>query len=109
VRALDRKPEGSPARAARALLLRRGLSDAVLDEADAMLAVSRTLPPATEPPRARATDEEARAAEDAVWAWYREWSDIARATVRDARLLGVLGFSKVGRPKGAKSRPKAKR
>jgi hypothetical protein len=44
-----------------------------------------------------------RAADEALWAWYVEWSKISRAAIRDARMLRVLGFGRAGRPRGAKS------
>ena len=38
--------------------------------------------------------EDPKAAEDKLWAWYLEWSGIARVAVRDGRLLRTLGFSR---------------
>jgi hypothetical protein len=38
----------------------------------------------------------ARAAEDELWAWSREWSEIARATMDDKRLLRVLASASPG-------------
>lgn len=34
-----------------------------------------------------------------MWDWYREWSQIARAAVKDGRLLIQLGLLSTGRSK----------
>ena len=41
---------------------------------------------------------EARA-EARLWAWYLEWSQIARTALDERKLLSVLGFGAAGRPK----------
>ncbi len=71
------------------LLEKRGLTPAVLDEArDALTRLSR--PPA----RAAAAPEAGRGATvDELWHWYLEWSQIARAALREPALLRVLGFA----------------
>ena len=38
-----------------------------------------------------ATEQQAEL-ETAMWAWYKEWSGIARAAIDDRRLLRSLGF-----------------
>ena len=38
-------------------------------------------------------------AEVALWAWYLEWSGIARAIIKDRRVLASLGFRGRGRKK----------
>jgi hypothetical protein len=38
------------------------------------------------------TPEEQTLAENAMWDWYLEWAQIARATLHDRRLLRQLGF-----------------
>ena len=51
-------------------------------------------------------DPEARATAEAhLWAWYLEWSGIARATVKDRRVLAALGL----RPRGRKKKKKKKK
>ena len=72
------------------LLQKRGLTGAVVGQAEQLLTrlqqVGTIKPP--EPP----SPEEQQAAEDALWAWYIEWSQIARTVVKDRRLLRELGF-----------------
>ena len=48
-------------------------------------------------------EEPAETVEDAekrLWSWYLEWSVIARAAIRDRRLLRSLGFLRVVRKAG---------
>lgn len=76
--------------AARELLSRRGLTEAVMREAETLLKslereAATPLPP--EP-----SDEEVKAAERAMWAWYLEWSALTRLAIHDRRLLRSLGF-----------------
>ncbi len=50
--------------------------------------------------------EELARRDEALLAYYREWSAIARASIKDARLLRKLGLGKRGRPKqGAAAEP----
>lgn len=77
------------AAAARDLLERRGLDAEVIAEAQALLDRMGQLAPAPPP---RVTPEQARAAEQALWRWYIEWSTIARTVITDRRLLRELGF-----------------
>ena len=78
---------------ARKLLARRGLTPKVIDEAKALLEQVTTLEevpaelPDLEEERTRLTE-----AEDAMWAWYLEWAEIARAAIKDRALLRRLGF-----------------
>jgi hypothetical protein len=76
-------------RRARELLVRRGLTEQVLNEAKALL-TELTQSPATElpPPRLRQPTLEA------LWSWYLDWSQTARATIADAKLRKVLGFGR---------------
>ena len=81
---------------ARAHLARRGVTEEVLDQARALLARVPESPHNDEP----IADPEARdAAEAHLWAWYLEWSGIARATIKDRRVLNSLGFRGRGRKK----------
>jgi hypothetical protein len=90
-------PFGADAAEARSLLARRGLSDARLAEGRALLEEMSTLrvAPIREVPAA-----EQKAAEDALWRWYREWSQIARAAISDRRVLRSLGFLNAKRKAG---------
>jgi len=79
---------------AHALLLRRGLTPAIIARAqeyiDAIGAVSSEAPPVI--------DEAAiAAAEEEMWRWYLEWSSISRIAIRDGRMLRTLGFGTSGR------------
>ena len=75
--------------AAHALLVSRGLSQDVVDEAKAMLEEVGAIADAPVP----LVDEAAiAAAEDAMWAWYLEWGAIARLAINDGRLLRLLGY-----------------
>jgi hypothetical protein len=73
-----------------ATLARHGLTAVVMDEARRMLAEVMQ-PPIAAPP----VDDEPivdPAAEDAMWAYYLQWSAIARRAISDRRLLRQLGF-----------------
>jgi len=75
---------------ARALLAQRGLTAQMVAEATARIgALAHFTPePISEGPSAA----EQKAAEDHLWAWYLEWSAIARVAIKDGRLLRGLGF-----------------
>jgi hypothetical protein len=85
------------ARQAHVLLAQRGLSSAVIAEARAVLRDTRALPRALPP--LPAVDTRARNL-DALWGWYLDWSQTARATLSEPALLRLLGFGKPGRPRG---------
>ncbi len=103
--ALGVHPDGSPDEgglAARQLLERRGLTAKELAPVRALLKRAGSLEDAPEPQPPSAPDT--AAAEDALWAWYLEWSTIARNVISDGRLLNQLGFKKGGRPAGSSNR-----
>lgn len=79
-----------------ATLIRHGLTTEVLDVARGMLAQLRQSPPIEEPPEG---DEPVvdRAAEEAMWSYYLQWSVIARRAISDRRLLRQLGFLRAQR------------
>lgn len=82
--------------AARELLRVRGLNEARIAEARELLHRCTTL----QAP-APAMPGPTRAAElDAVWAFYLEWSEVARTVVKEPRLLRKLGFGAAGAPRG---------
>ncbi|HEX7479477.1 MAG TPA: hypothetical protein VF331_16860 [Polyangiales bacterium] len=80
---------GADGPAARVLLTQRGLTDERLAEAKAMLDQLGTFGGDVVPPPSAADPSEIEAA---LWSWYLEWSGIARAVIRDRRLLRALGF-----------------
>ena len=75
-----------------ATLAKRGLTPQIVAEAEALLtkvtSIDKTPPP--EP----TADEQALDAqrEAAMWAWYLEWTALARTVVSDRRLLRQMGF-----------------
>lgn len=76
-------------RAARELLRARGLTDAVLDEARALIArIEQAESAPASPPICTEAQEEA------MWRWYKEWSAVARVVLTDRRHLNALGFSR---------------
>lgn len=78
------------AAAAHKRLVERGLGVATIDEAQQLLKAAGTI--SREPPPPAIDPEQQRAAEDALWHWYLEWSGIARTVIKDRRLLRRLGF-----------------
>lgn len=79
-------------RAARALLAQRGFTAEVAAELAALVASARELD--ASPVVAEQTIEEA---DQAMWAFYVEWSRIARAVIKDKALLRRLGFRRTRR------------
>jgi len=90
--ALPEEPSlGAEGKAARALLEKRGLTAAVLQEAVELTEGLRR--PESSRPHVAPDVEGQRKAEAALWAWYLEWSTIARAGIKDKRLLRECGLS----------------
>lgn len=86
--------------AAKKLLEKRGLTPNVIAEAKELLAQIQE-PARIDLPFPGDAESEAEAAQFAkaeaeLWAWYLEWSVIARRTVKDRNLLRQLGFLKRG-------------
>lgn len=88
--------EGGPksgGKAAKKKLVERGMTKPVLDEARTLLgrlgAISGPLPDL--PDLAAAAAQVAQAEKD-MWAWYLEWSRIARRVITQRSLLRQLGF-----------------
>lgn len=81
---------------ARALLKVRGVTKAVLDEAKAYLAEAEVPAEPTVTPQEE-VDAAVEQAEAQLWAYYLEWSKIARVAVKDGRLLAQLGFGAASR------------
>jgi hypothetical protein len=82
---------GEAATRARARLQQRGLTEDALRIAERELERVGTIADAPSLPLGP-TPEDQRAAEDALWGWYLEWSAIARAVIRDSNLLRALGY-----------------
>ncbi len=76
---------------AMALLVRRGLTQQALDQARALLqSVGQTQPSA--PVDLDTQREDLERAENDLWDWYLEWSQIARTSITERQLLRTLGF-----------------
>lgn len=84
---------GPHGKEARDLLTRRGLVPAVISEATKLLEQSGMPEPTMQQP-APFDPAAAQAAEDAMWAWYREWSQILRVEITDGRVLRELGLTR---------------
>jgi hypothetical protein len=83
--------------AAMAILVRRGVTEQVLGQARSLLnTVGHTEPSA--PVDLEGQREEFERAETELWDWYLEWSQIARSTISDRKLLRSLGFLASSRP-----------
>jgi hypothetical protein len=97
LRKLDQRVAGlgKEAAEARALLHKRGLSDAVLADAERMIAEVQQGPPL---PKRQTPARDVDAAEASMWNWYLEWSRIAQAVLSEPRLLNHVGLGKRGRP-----------
>jgi hypothetical protein len=93
------EPEAPPSfRAARELLRQRGLDDAALAEARALLEGIQRMEQAAPGDALREADEAAAAA---LWAWYDPWRVAARAVIRDRNQLLSLGFLRRSQPKAS--------
>jgi hypothetical protein len=80
-------------RAALAKLRTRGLTSERIDEVRQFIeAMRRPAEPAPERGNAAKRRAATHKAETALWAYYVEWSQIARAVIKDERLLKLLGY-----------------
>lgn len=106
--------EASPEdKAARELLVQRGLTSEVIAEGIALVNSLKTLDSADETDEdeddAKAKTKAAKqAADDAMWNYYKEWSAIIRVAITSKKLLRSLGFLKEGSNKKAKETKESK-
>jgi hypothetical protein len=78
---------------ARKFLKTRGLTAAVIEAARTELRAIEQIAEPRADEEEQAQQAEARTtAEDQMWAWYLEWSQIIRSAVKNRRLLQQLGF-----------------
>ena len=84
-------PEGP---AAKALLESRGFTSSVISEANALIDEAAAYDPGTgkTPAEEQAEGEALTKAEADLWAWYLEWSQIARVAITQRSLLKEMGF-----------------
>jgi hypothetical protein len=87
---------GPGGKEARKLLARRGLTPQVIAEAEELLEAVKNVEPQPEPPDLETQRETIAQAEQEMWAWYLEWSRIARTVIKDRAMLRQLGFLKNG-------------
>jgi len=85
-------PSGPAGRTATRLLGVRGIPAAVIELARALLAYLQATAPSPPPPSAEEQRADLKRAEDELWAWYLEWSQVAQAAVSQRVLLRRLGF-----------------
>ena len=94
IRKLEQGARGSASAAARRLLAKRGLTDQVVAEAERLVQSALVLgKPRPQTPHASTLTPEL----DAMWAWYREWSQLLRLDLDDGRLLRGLGLTSTRR------------
>lgn len=84
---------GNEGKEAKKLLATRGLTNAVIDEAKTLVQKLRHMDGPL-PDLAKMAAEEAsfEKAEQELWAWYLEWSTIARNAIKQRSLLKKMGF-----------------
>jgi hypothetical protein len=70
----------------------RGLNAGVLGEARALLAALGQVAPPQVPLSVEEQKAELQHAEDTLWGWYLEWSQVARVAIKQRALLRQLGF-----------------
>lgn len=87
---------GAAGAQARELLSSRGLTQATVQEAKQLLELLGSTAPAHATPVLDPAQQ--AAAEQAMWAWYLEWGEIARVAVTDRKLLREMGFLNYKRP-----------
>lgn len=88
---------------AKKILIKRGLTKAVIEQARQLIATASKLEePGENAGSPLEEDEDFAQAETDLWAWYREWSTIAQSAIKSRRLLKDLGFrqttTKAGQP-----------
>jgi hypothetical protein len=87
---------GAEGKEAKKLLDTRGLTKEMIGEAKALLKkLGQVDGPLPDLEKTAADDEAFEEAEKALWAWYLEWSKIARTTIKQRALLRQLGFLRV--------------
>jgi hypothetical protein len=98
----DKGGPGAGGKDAKKILQKRGLTAPEINTAKELLAkLSKVAEPPVGDGGNAASDESFAEAETAVWAWYLEWSRIARTAIKDRRLLRTLGFLQGGGASGA--------
>lgn len=99
---LDKTPaQGGPpsgGKAAKKLLEERGLSGEIIEEARRLQkALGATAGPLPDVDAGKQAEADLDNAEKAMWAWYLEWSQVARTSITRRTYLRQLGFLRGGR------------
>jgi hypothetical protein len=87
-------PEGTKARD---VLTSRGLTPGIIEEARALLAALTKVSAPVETPSQVDLEAQLEEAEAKLWAWYLEWSRVARVAIKQRVLLRQLGFLSTAR------------
>ena len=85
-------PHGPEGIKAKELLQARGLTADTVSEARTLLDALSKVATAATPLSTEEMRTDLARAEDALWAWYLEWSQVARTAVQQRALLKQLGF-----------------
>ena len=88
----DSNKFGAEAPKALELIVSRGVTAAVIAEAQSLLTALTQVAPAETLPTTEQQQQDIEQAEAAMWAWYLEWSQIARVAIKQRSLLRELGF-----------------
>jgi len=84
--------------AARAVLVKRGIDGTCVEEAKKLLETLQKTVVMAAPPNKAKEAEELAAAEQALWNWYLEWSQVARTAITNRSVLRLMGFGTTRRP-----------
>ena len=91
---------GAEAKKAHELLVTRGVTPAVVDEARVLLTRLTHVAEPAEPVSIEEQEAQLEEAETSMWAWYLEWSKIARVAIKQRVLLRQMGFLAIRRGDG---------
>lgn len=92
----------SGGKAAKKKVTERGLTSSVVDVARALLdKLGAAAGPLPDPAADEQAQADVAAAEKAMWAWYLEWSQVARSAITRRSYLRQLGFLRGGASGGA--------
>lgn len=91
-------------KAAAKLLIQRGFTEVVVAEAYGLVAKIQSIDEedgAKKPPMPKKAEK--KAADEAVWNWYKKWSAIARVAIQSKKILQSLGYTKPKAKKAAET------
>jgi hypothetical protein len=92
---LDQLTQGNEAeRAAIATITKRGITPVIRKHLRTLVAVAQSVGPVDAPLALNATSEAQQRALEALFAWYKDWSETARAVIRRRDHLILLGLAK---------------